>query len=406
MTPAHPTHRAPTRTRRAAGLLATALLALTTAVVLTSTPSPVGAAPGSGTGVNGQSLTVSDVDLLDPNGTTVTVTGEGFDDAAGFPIATGGLYLSLCVDDGPSSPPSPCLGGVDQSGATASTRWVTNNPIGSAAAVPVAADGSFTTTLTIDPTDDVTDCLDLDEGEECKIVTRRDHRAGGDRTQDVKVPVTWAVGSRTATESFVTAALADFLGRPGTDQEVAAGVAAIDGGQTRAQFLRTLSTSDEWLESVVDQLYLDTLGREGDPVGTAFWVGELKSGRRSVAKVAAQLYASGEYFDGLGGGTVPTWIDDLYTKILGRSADSPGRAYWVAETQATGRGNVALGFYQSGESARTRVQGLYQSLLGRAGDQAGVDFWAPRVVTQGDLALAVFLAGSAEYADRALTRFP
>lgn len=125
-----------------------------------------------------------------------------------------------------------------------------------------------------------------------------------------------------------------------------------------------------------------------------------------MAQVAARFYASEEYFEGLGGGSVGTWIDDLYLKILGRTSDAPGRAFWVGETARTSRAAVALRFYQSGESARTRVTGLYQALLGRAPEASGLEFWAGRVVTNGDLELAVSLASSAEYVTRAGVRFP
>lgn len=521
------THTGPaSRARRTAAALLAAVLGATAVSALAlvgPTPLPAGAAQGVGNGGAGQTLTVSDVDDLDPNGATVTVTGTGFDADAGFNVSTMGLYLSVCVDKGAGVQASPCLGGIDQSGATASTRWITNNPIGDADVVSISANGSFSTTLRVASWDENTDCLDLDDPEwECKVVTRVDHRGSGNRTQDVRVPIDFAAGPRllltpssgvdpdgddivvkgsgypttapgvyvvygpepqdntdatpfqvaqfipsasmaggnftttlegvqavytgenevdydfragggfvstfrahgvpdvlgewsaglpvafdrrTAEESFVTAALTDFLGSEPSDSAVAAGVAQL-ASQGKSRYLRTLSTSDEWLEAVVDKLYQDTLGRPGDPSGVAYWVGRLRSGRHTVAQAAAEFYASSEYFNGIGGGTVGSWIDDLYEKILLRSSDPSGRAYWIGQVAAQGRGRVALRLYQSNESARTRVKGLYQALLGRNPDQAGLNYWMPRVISNGDLALAVNLAGSPEYANRAVTRFP
>ncbi len=394
------------RSRRLAALLAAALGAtsISALAVAGPAPAPVGAASGSGTGTAGQTLTVSDVDDLDPAGTLVTITGSGYDADAGFNVSTMGLYLSVCVDNGAGQVPTPCLGGVDQSGETATSRWITNNPIGDAEHVAINASGEFTTTLLVTAQDANTDCFDLAAGTSCQVVTRVDHRGSGNRSQDVKVAIDFA-DRRTAAESFVTAALTDFLRTEPSDQQVATGVNQL-AQQGKATYLRNLSRSDAWLTAVVNRLYQDTLGRDADAAGRNFWIGELRSGRRTVASVAAEFSASGEYFRGIGGNTVGSWIDDLYEKILLRTPDSSGRAYWISEVAAKGRPSVALRMYQSGESARTRVKGLYQTLLGRAPDPGGLAYWAGRVVREGDLALAVSLAGSGEYQSRAVSRFP
>lgn len=526
----HPAEGTPptVRSRRPlAALLATVLAMTACLALIIASPAPASAAEGTGTGPNGQTLTVSEVDGLDPQGSVVTVTGAGFTDAAGFDNATDGIYLSFCVDNGVGETPTPCLGGVDMTGESSTSRWITNNGIPGqpALTVPMGTDGTFTITLSVSADDGTTDCFDLPEGKECKIFTRADHRAGGDRSQDVRVPVTfatdaggsvaldrstgldasgdsvvvsgtgfptegpglyvvfgpvpegnltaapftpaayvrassinpdggwqvtlsdiqarytgsndvdydfleggghistfraqgqpdpdglWATSTpvsfdvRTADEAFVTAAMTDFLGAKPGPVEVDAGVALLED-EGKPAYLRDLSTSDEWLSALVDRLYQDTLGRDGDEAGTAYWVDELRSRRQSVATVAANFYASPEYFNGIGGGTVETWIDDLYQKLLLRASDAPGKAYWVGEVADHGRGHVARRFYQSNESARTRVKGLYESLLGRSAEPAGLEFWAPKVVASGDITLAVFLAASPEYTDRALVRFP
>lgn len=407
MTTARTPHRS---RRRLAAALATVLgaTAVSALALVAPTPAPVGAAQGVGTGTAGQTLTVSDVDDLSPGGTTVTVTGAGFDADAGFDVATEGLYLSVCVDNGAGQLPTPCLGGMDQTGGSAVSRLITNDPpdgVPPDAVIPINASGQFTTTLLVTAQDEFTDCFDLPVGKSCKIVTRVDHRGTGDRSQDVKVAIDFA-DRRTTTQSFVTAAITDFLReKDPSDSQVNAGVAQVQQ-QGKARYLRSLSTSDAWLESVVDKLYQDTLGRHGDPSGTAYWIGQLRTGRRTVAAAAAEFYASPEYFNGIGGGTVGSWIDDLYVKILQRPSDASGRAYWINQVASTSRGSVAFRFYQSTESARTRVRGLYQVLLGRGTDQAGLNYWAPRVITSGDLTLAVFLADSPEYQNRAVTRFP
>jgi len=64
-----------------------------------------------------------------------------------------------------------------------------------------------------------------------------------------------------------------------------------------------------------------------------------------------------------------------------------------------------LQFYQSVESRQVRVTAMYQKLLVRAPDAAGLTFWVNRVLSTGDIALAVDIANSDEYWLRAQTRF-
>lgn len=211
---------------------------------------------------------------------------------------------------------------------------------------------------------------------------------------------------RTPNQSLVVAAYNDFIDRDPTPTELSQAAAALDAGGSRAAFLRTLSTSDVYLAAVVNRLYQDTLGRDGDESGVAYWTQELRSGRRTVAAAAASFYSSVEYFNGIGGGTNETWVRDLYVKILLRPADQAGVNHWVGVAQTRGRSRVSLPMFQSPESARTRVRGLYRHFLGRGTDASGLNHWAGQVVVRGDLALAVNLANSAEYYNRAAARFP
>lgn len=173
----------------------------------------------------------------------------------------------------------------------------------------------------------------------------------------------------------------------------------------RAGVVSSLAHSAEWIKETVDRMYADTLGRSADAAGEAYWVGELSSGKLTVAQMAADFYSSSEYFDGLGGGTVPSWVGDLYVKLLGRPADAAGQAFWVAQSAVRGRWWVAYQLFQSPESAHDRVAALYWKFLGRAPDQGGWDYWSLRVVHDGDLALAADLAASTEYDQRAWQRY-
>lgn len=134
-----------------------------------------------------------------------------------------------------------------------------------------------------------------------------------------------------ADEAFVTAAYQDFLGRYPTPTELATATAVpLSTGAARANVVRVLSTSPEWIRVTVNKLYADTLGRPGDTGGVNYWIGKITSGRMSVANVAASFYSSTEYFVGFGESVVRTWVLDLYTKVLLRSgaSDPSGVNYW------------------------------------------------------------------------------
>lgn len=209
----------------------------------------------------------------------------------------------------------------------------------------------------------------------------------------------------TAAEAFVIAAYQDFLHRAPSANELAqASNRPLATAADRSQVIAGLARSNEWITVTVNQLYIDTLGRVGDPSGVAYWVGKLQAGRMSVAQVAATFYSSPEYFGGFGKSSVEVWVRDLYQKVLHRNGDDPGVKYWKSVVAAKGRSSVAYSIYQSPESRASRVTSLYVRLLGRNAEPSGLAYWANQVKTVGDLKLAEQLASSAEYSARAQTR--
>lgn len=201
-------------------------------------------------------------------------------------------------------------------------------------------------------------------------------------------------------QAFVYTAYHDFLGRsPSAAEEAGALAYPLGTPAQRGVIVGSLSTSPEWISFTVNRLYQDTLGRDPDDAGLAYWTQILQSGQLTVAQVAASFYSSPEYFAGFGNSNLTTWVLDLYDKVLLRpgSSDMGGVNYWVATAQTSGRWAVAYAFYQSPESAHTRVRLLYQDLLRRVPEQGGWDYWAAQVTQSGDLVLASQLAMSDEY---------
>ncbi|MFI7024012.1 HtaA domain-containing protein [Micromonospora sp. NPDC049900] len=152
----------------------------------------------TGTGGGGPatpSVTVDPSAALDPEGTSVTVTGSGFD-----PDANGGVGVYVAF--GPkvdnhwtnSRPYKP-------------VKWVHKNASSSAAQVKLAADGTFSTTLDLVPsyTDGNGDTVDCTVTQ-CYVLTFAAH-ASSDRSQDTFTPVTFrgATGGPSGAEQEITA---------------------------------------------------------------------------------------------------------------------------------------------------------------------------------------------------------
>lgn len=185
--------------------------------------SPAAAATASGP--DGQQVTAEPSSGLDPNGQQVTVTGSGFDTSKG-------IYVALCVDNGAGRAPGPCLGGVDMEGAGGASAWISSNPpaYGEGLAQPFTESGgrgSFSVTLSVSASDAFTDCLDpaVAPGG-CVIGSRADHTRGGDRSADVRIPVTFATGGSDASDDAGgsgTASGSDSGGGGATEAETQAG---------------------------------------------------------------------------------------------------------------------------------------------------------------------------------------
>lgn len=153
-----------------------ALAVTTLLVVLLAGAGQAAAAPG---------ITVSRAAGLNPAGDTITVNGTGFD-------VTKGIYVAVCVDNGPGQVPTPCLGGVDTSGSGGGSAWISSNPpsYGVGLATPYGPGGSFSVTLNVAAVDPVTgtDCRRV----ACAAVTRADHTRTSDRGQDARVRLSFA----------------------------------------------------------------------------------------------------------------------------------------------------------------------------------------------------------------------
>ncbi|UUU20076.1 hypothetical protein [Streptomyces sp. DSM 40750] len=191
-------HRCGLRALRAAP----AAVAVASALILFPAPSAA-AAGSSATGPEDQKLTVSQSSGLDPDGETVTVSGTGYNTEKG-------IYVAFCVDNGAGRTPTPCIGGVDMSGDSGASVWISSNPpsYGEGLAEPYKGSGhkgTFSVQIKVRAKDTNTDCAK--SGVTCSVITRNDHTRGGDQSQTVRVPVAFAGAggdSDSGTESTAT----------------------------------------------------------------------------------------------------------------------------------------------------------------------------------------------------------
>ena len=191
--------------------------------------------------------------------------------------------------------------------------------------------------------------------------------------------------------SVVDATYEDLLNRLPNDAERDSWDAA--SGVGRSNLVQELALSDAWVGSVVDDLYLATLGRYPDPAGRQYWIEQIRNDM-PIREVAARFFSSPEY---VGSMTTEAWVEDLYTEILGRTPDAGGLEYWSDQVRTTSEGDVAVRLYQAPESRRRRVADLYEKLLDRGPDSSGHAYWAEQLMEQDDIALAVELVSSDEY---------
>lgn len=147
-------------------------------------PLPAHAASGSATArTKGHVVVVKPARALDAAGQRLVVTGRGFDPRVG-------IYVGLCVIPAPGEKPTPCGGGVNMSGASSASAWISSNPppYGRTLAVPFGRHGSFRVVLTLSSTIGDVDCRTTP----CAVVTRADHTRPADRSADVIVPVSFS----------------------------------------------------------------------------------------------------------------------------------------------------------------------------------------------------------------------
>ncbi len=181
--------------RRATAVL-TVLAAVATLGAMVATGGPAhaqGLIPAPITAVSPDGLSATDgvrtlsadqTQGLPSSGGQVTVAGSGYD-------SNKGIYVAFCLIPPTNQLPTPCGGGVDTTGSTGSSQWISSHApaYGEGLATPYGPGGSFNLTIAVSPKiNDSIDCRRV----RCAIVTRNDHTRTSDRGQDIFLPVSFA----------------------------------------------------------------------------------------------------------------------------------------------------------------------------------------------------------------------
>jgi hypothetical protein len=155
--------------------------------------------------------------------------------------------------------------------------------------------------------------------------------------------------------------------------------------------------SAESYAGFVNGAYRRYLGRDPEPAGLAFWVGQMQGGLTDE-RLEAIFIGAPEYIANHGG-TGEAWVRGMYQDLLGRGPDDAGVSYWLDRLAAGARPtDIAFGFAASPEREALRVGEDYQTFLGRSPGQDEVNYWVGQFVrgANNETVVAGFM-GSVEY---------
>ncbi|WP_350025723.1 DUF4214 domain-containing protein [Pseudomonas fulva] len=183
-------------------------------------------------------------------------------------------------------------------------------------------------------------------------------------------------------------------------------VEAVNAGVSLTDIANTFLNSSEFAgvnnATDINELYNALLGRNAEEGGTQVWQEVLAAGG-SLSDVAAAIAVSAEAQE-LDASNA-TFVNDLYSNVLGRDAEEAGLNAWVeALFNGASRAEVAKAIVGSAEATDKSnsdfVDSLYQSALGREADAGGKAAWTEALAagaSHADVALGI--VGSAEAAD-------
>jgi hypothetical protein len=157
------------------------------------------------------------------------------------------------------------------------------------------------------------------------------------------------------------------------------------------------NATTEYYGNVVEFTYQRYLDRTADIGGFAYFVDGWRNKTFTLELVTAVIVGSSEYY-ALHDSSDVDFVNAAYFDILGRQADSAGRAYFLTIAAAYGRTMVAGVLAQSPENRRAEIRFAIDSYLGRAPADPEVELFVTAL--QNGMRreeVDVQIVGSAEY---------
>ncbi|QYG93480.1 trypsin-like serine protease [Iamia sp. SCSIO 61187] len=204
--------------------------------------------------------------------------------------------------------------------------------------------------------------------------------------------------------AFVDRQHRDLFGRPPTAVELFSGVADLQGGLSTAAYVAGLLDSATYRarSGGVIRLYEAIFLRGPDSGGLTFWMGERNRGA-GLIRIADRMVAAAEFRRLYGELDSTAFVDRVYENVLRRDPTPEDTAFWVGELDSgrRTRGHVMVGFSESAEfkalaAASTVVVADVHALLRRVPDDGELRTWTGRPTVD----RARFLLASWTYADR------
>ncbi|WP_250442484.1 DUF4214 domain-containing protein [Actinotalea sp. C106] len=208
-----------------------------------------------------------------------------------------------------------------------------------------------------------------------------------------------------ASESIVKALYRDLLGRGVDPKGLSTWSSRLARSNDQPELVSVLTRSDEYINIRVRQAYVEVLGREPDARGAADWLRRIRAEPARVDEVQRQFFDTTEFMT-RSGGTTRGYVANMYQSILGRRAAASEVSMWTARIDERGRSWVVDQIWFSQEAARNRAGSYYQVFLKRSPDGAGRAMWGRVLLGKGEGAVRTGIAGSNEYRNRAIARYP
>jgi hypothetical protein len=130
----------------------------------------------------------------------------------------------------------------------------------------------------------------------------------------------------------------------------------------------------------VEIMYVAYYGRPGDPAGVDFWASRVEAAGGSLAAVIDQFGNSPEYLERYGELDPATRVNNIFQQLLGRDADPAGRNYYVGQLQsgALSLASIALDIYNGVQGTdvglvanKTGIAHMYTDAIADLGAEYG-----------------------------------